>query len=130
MPPDHDGTPPARATDFTGAPPGKSVQHGEALLIAVGALCLVPWKLVYPPLDRFHIELGLGAGIAFALLNLVHPGPRAKQLSRTLIQVCVVLLGFRMDLHALWAAGSRGLLFAVATIVATFALGWLLGRLL
>jgi uncharacterized integral membrane protein (TIGR00698 family) len=100
------------------------------ILYVVGVLCLVPWKYVVPALDRFHIEFGLAAGIILALAGLVHPGAGAKRFSRTLIQVCVVLLGFRMDLRALVKAGSTGLAFAITTIVVTFALGALLGRAL
>lgn len=106
----------------------RSVQLGTLLLLAGGAFCLIPWSLVYPPLARFHIEIGLGLGIFLALTGAAHAGPGAKKLSKYLIQVCVVLLGFRMDLHRVLAAGASGMLFAVGTIAGTFLLGALLGR--
>ena len=57
MPPD------PRATDLSGSEERSvSPDRSSLLLIAVGALCLIPWKLVYPPLDRFHIELVVSAG--------------------------------------------------------------------
>jgi uncharacterized integral membrane protein (TIGR00698 family) len=100
------------------------------VLVLAGAFCVIPWSRVWPPLDRFQIEIGLGLGIALALAGLVHAGPAAKKVSRYLIQACVVLLGFRMDLHQVVRAGAEGLVFAAATIVGTFALGALLGRVL
>lgn len=51
----------------------------------------------------------------------------SKRASRLLIQVCVVLLGLRIDLNLLLEAARDGLLFAAGTIVTTFALGLLLG---
>lgn len=102
----------------------------SVLLLVGGAFCIVPWSRVWPPLDRFQIEIGLGLGIVLALAGLVHAGPGAKKLSKYLIQVCVVLLGFRMDLNQVVRAGAEGLVFAAATIVGTFVLGALLGRVL
>jgi len=98
------------------------------LLLAGAAFCLTPWSKVYKPLDHFHIEIGLGLGILLALLNLAHAGPTAKTVSKYCIQASVVLLGFRMDLHKVIAAGSSGMLFAVGTIGGTFLLGAVLGR--
>src|SRR4051812_24325893 len=100
------------------------------LITGFGLLLAVPWSLRWPALARYHIEAGLAIGLALALTNLAHTGALGKRLSRTLIQLCVVLLGFRMDLHEVARAGLRGLAFAAATIFFTFALGAALARLL
>lgn len=100
------------------------------LLVAAAGVCAFPWPLIDKRLAQYQIEFGLGLGIVLALMGLVHAGPMAKKVSKYAIQVCVVLLGLRMDLHKVLQAGSSGLLFAVGTIAGTFLLGWLLGRML
>jgi uncharacterized integral membrane protein (TIGR00698 family) len=121
--------PPPTATH---APAPAAWRRGLSLWLigGFGALLAIPWSLISPPLARYHIEAGLALGIALALSNLAHTGALGKRLSRTLIQLCVVLLGFRMDLHEVARAGLRGLAFAGATILFTFALGAALARLL
>ncbi len=85
------------------------------------AVCLVP---ITPP----WVALCLGIAIALALGN---PFPKeSKNVSKILLQVCVVLLGFSMDLHTVLKAGSQGILFALASIIGVFLLGWLLQRAL
>jgi uncharacterized integral membrane protein (TIGR00698 family) len=73
-------------------------------------------------------EIGLAAGVILAMLGLVSTGPVAERASRLLIQACVVLLGLRMDLRVIAESGLPGLAFAAATIVATLAAGYVLGR--
>lgn len=100
------------------APPTWPVQ----LLFAVLALlCLTPWAS--PP-------LALGAGMALAL-TLGNPFPKiGKQAAPKLLQGCVVLLGFGMNLAVVLKAGASGAAFAAVSIGVTFALGyWLRGRL-
>ncbi|MCC6649668.1 MAG: putative sulfate exporter family transporter [Candidatus Eisenbacteria bacterium] len=54
----------------------------------------------------------------------------ARRTSKWLLQGAVVLLGFGLDLRQVLAAGAQGMLFAVVSIVAVFALGeWLRRRL-
>lgn len=89
-------------------------------LIALAA-CAGPWAS--PP-------IALGVGIALALAGLVAFQDRAKQVSRWLIQACVVLLGLRMDLGTLGREAVQGFVFAAATVVGVFVLGMALGRLL
>jgi uncharacterized integral membrane protein (TIGR00698 family) len=74
--------------------------------------------------------LALAIGIAVALSGLSCFGAESKKVSRYLIQACVVLLGFRVDLHQLWAEASRGFVFAAATIVGAFVLGFALMKVL
>ena len=92
------------------------------VVFAVGfGLCLLPWT---PP----WAALLLGVTIALSLGN---PFPKeSKNISKVLLQVCVVLLGFSMDLKTVLKAGSEGILFALASISCVFLLGWLLQRAL
>ena len=93
----------------------------QTLFFGAAAFCLTPWAS--PP-----IALTLGA-----VLALTHENPFAnlgKALSGRLLQVCVVFLGFGMDLPVVLKAGANGAGFAALTIAATLALGWWLGKIL
>lgn len=84
-------------------------------------VCLTPW--VSPPIALF-----LGLVLAFTIGN-----PYPKETSKTtkiLLQVSVVLLGFGMNLAQVVKAGKSGVLFTIATIFGTLALGFLVGKLL
>ncbi len=74
--------------------------------------------------------MALALGIVLALLGLTAFDAQAKKLSRLLIQICIVMLGLRLDLPTLRHAAVSGLVFAAATIVSTMALGLLVGKLL
>ncbi|HLM01614.1 MAG TPA: putative sulfate exporter family transporter [Pyrinomonadaceae bacterium] len=83
--------------------------------------CLTPY--VSPP-----IALALGLILAFTIGN---PYPAATgKTTKILLQISVVLLGFGMNLEAIVKAGKDGVLFSLATIFGTLALGRLLGRFL
>lgn len=84
-------------------------------------LCLTPWA---------SPALALGLGVMMAVAGLTAWPGESKKLSRLLIQVCVVLLGFRMDFAQLIGTAKDGLLFAAGTIVGTMALGYVVGRAL
>jgi uncharacterized integral membrane protein (TIGR00698 family) len=74
--------------------------------------------------------LALLAGTVFALAFGVPFAPAGSQFAKRLLQLCVVLLGFSMNLPEVLRAGLDGSLFAAATIGATLLLGyWLGGRL-
>jgi uncharacterized integral membrane protein (TIGR00698 family) len=91
------------------------------IAFAILALALVAWGS--PP-------LALVAGMIFALFFGAPFPSHGPRLSKTLLQVCVVLLGFSMNLPVVLRAGLNGSLFAVATIGTTLLLGfWLGGRL-
>ncbi|MBW4541768.1 MAG: putative sulfate exporter family transporter [Myxacorys chilensis ATA2-1-KO14] len=65
----------------------------------------------------------LTLGILFAL-TLKNPFPiTSKFVAKYLLQICVVLLGFTMNLAIVWQVGSQGALFAAGSIGATFWLG-------
>lgn len=90
-------------------------------IYAAGILfCLTPWS---------SPGLALALGLAFAL-TLDNPyRDRGGRQVRWLLQACVVLLGFGVDLPAVWRIGSQGALFAALTLFATFTLGYWLSRL-
>ncbi len=93
----------------------------QVLFLCAAAFCLTPWAS--PP-----VALTLGA-----ILALTHENPFArlgKALSGHLLQICVVLLGFGMDLPVVLKAGANGAGFAALTIAATLILGWWLGKAL
>jgi uncharacterized integral membrane protein (TIGR00698 family) len=70
----------------------------------------------------------LVAGILFALL-IGHPFAHWNHhVTKWLLQICVVLLGFGMNLPVVLRLGLNGSLFAAATIGATLLLGWWVGR--
>ena len=108
------GTQPISARSF---PPDAR----RTLFLGAGVLCLTP--LLSPPL-----ALALGAGLALTQGN---PFARlSRAISGRLLQGCVVLLGFGMDLPVVLRAGADGAGFAAATIAATLGLAWWLGRVL
>jgi uncharacterized integral membrane protein (TIGR00698 family) len=87
-------------------------------LVAAGA-GLILWAS--PP-------AALVAGILFAVL-VGHPFAHWNhKATKWLLQTCVVLLGFGMNLPAVLRLGLHGSLFAAATIGATLLLGWWVGR--
>jgi uncharacterized integral membrane protein (TIGR00698 family) len=70
--------------------------------------------------------LALGVMLALAFRRPLFA--RARAFSKYLLQGCVVLLGFGMDLPTVLRAGASGMLFAAATISTTLLVGSALGR--
>jgi uncharacterized integral membrane protein (TIGR00698 family) len=86
-------------------------------------LCLI---FVVSPLASPPIALAIG--LAFGLL-FSHPFARqAKSVSKTLLQICVVGLGFGMNLQQVLRAGRTGFIYTALGIAATMAAGIALGR--
>lgn len=93
----------------------------KIVFIFLIVLCLAPF--VSPP-----IALVLGLITAFTFGN---PYPeQTKKKTKFLLQASVILLGFGMNLEKVVEAGRSGILFTVATIFGTLALGFLIGKLL
>jgi uncharacterized integral membrane protein (TIGR00698 family) len=93
----------------------------KVLFFALIIFCLTPWGS--PP-----IALALGLALAFTVGT---PFPEASgKLTKYLLQASVVLLGFGMDLSAVYEAGRSGILFTIATIFGTLILGYFVGKLL
>jgi uncharacterized integral membrane protein (TIGR00698 family) len=110
------------AMDNAALKPDVTTPPWRQLIFALLALfCLSPWAS--PPL-----ALGLGMALALTLGN---PFPAlSKKLAHWLLQGCVVLLGFSMNLSVVLKTGISGAAFAAGSITLTFALGyWLKGRL-
>ena len=79
--------------------------------------------LISPP-------VALACGIIFGF-TFVHPfNVESKQLSKFLLQVSVVGLGFGMNLHEVIKVGRSGFVYTAASISFALLLGWLLGRTL
>jgi uncharacterized integral membrane protein (TIGR00698 family) len=85
-------------------------------------LILAASGFVSPP---FALLLGIAFGFSFA-----HPcAVESRGLSRLLLQVAVVALGFGMNLGQVVRAGRAGFLYTAISISAAILGGWLLGRL-
>lgn len=91
----------------------------RAVFIVAAVACLIPFV---PP------WAALIGGTVIAL-TLGNPFPKeSKTVSKALLQICVVLLGFSMDLNTVLKAGTEGILFALVSISGVFLLGWGLQR--
>lgn len=98
------------------AEPARVVKIAALIAVAVG---LVLWS---------SAPIALAAGILFALA-IGHPFAHWNhKITKWLLQICVVLLGFGMNLPVVLRLGLKGSLFAAITIGATLALGFWLGR--
>ncbi len=90
-----------------------------ATFVALVLFCLTPW--CSPP-------LALALGLVLAL-TIGHPF-RTSKITKLLLQISVVGLGFGMNLQKVIEAGRTGILFTIATIVGTLTLGYFIGRAL
>jgi uncharacterized integral membrane protein (TIGR00698 family) len=89
------------------------------LFLLLAAACLLPF--MSPP-------IALGIGIVFAIF-VGNPYPKqTSKIQKILLQTCVVLFGFGMDLDAVIRAGETGFVFTVATIAGTLVLGYIVGK--
>ena len=93
----------------------------KALFVLLVLICLSP--IGSPPL-----ALALGLLMALAVGN-PFPNVTGKP-TKYLLQASVVLLGFGMNLGAVYKAGRDGIVFTVATIFGTLALGYVVGKAL
>lgn len=72
--------------------------------------------------------VALALGFAFALLLGKAFPTFNKTMSKKLLQYSVIGLGFGMNVNKALASGSQGMLFTIASVFGTLALGWLFGR--
>lgn len=72
--------------------------------------------------------LALFLGIVFALFLKSPFSHISKKISKYLLQVAVVGLGFGINLHESLAVGKEGIVFTVISVVGVMVLGCLLGR--
>lgn len=111
----------ARSENARPRPAPAAAPGHRARVAALGAAALGLMLWASPP-------TALVAGILFALL-IGHPWAHWNhKVTKWLLQVCVVLLGFGMNLPVVLRLGLNGSLFAAATISVTLALGWWVGR--
>ncbi|MDL2222825.1 putative sulfate exporter family transporter [Bacteroidales bacterium OttesenSCG-928-M11] len=76
----------------------------------------------------FSPAIALFFGIVFALL-LKNPYPKlSKKISKYLLQVAVVGLGFGMNLHESLKAGGEGMLFTIISVTGVMIIGYFIGR--
>ncbi|MDL2305150.1 putative sulfate exporter family transporter [Bacteroides sp. OttesenSCG-928-D19] len=72
--------------------------------------------------------IALFAGIVFAL-SVKNPYPKySKKISKYLLQVAVVGLGFGMNLHKSLQAGREGMLFTIVSVTGVMIIGYFIGR--
>ncbi len=72
--------------------------------------------------------IALFAGIVLAL-TIGNPFPVfSKKVSKYLLQVAVVGLGFGMNLHESLAAGKEGIMFTIVSVTGVMVIGYLIGR--
>lgn len=91
----------------------------KALFIVVAVLCLFPF--VQPPL-----ALLAGFVLSFTIGNPFKK--ESSKLTKILLQVSVVGLGFGMNIHEAFEVGKTGLLFTASSIVLTLIVGLALGH--
>jgi uncharacterized integral membrane protein (TIGR00698 family) len=92
----------------------------ETLFLLIAAACLTGY--ISPP-----IALAIGIVLALAVGN---PFTKSGRIAKLLLQFCVVMLGFTMNLPTVLKAGASGAIFAACTISTTLLFGWLIGKLL
>jgi uncharacterized integral membrane protein (TIGR00698 family) len=86
-------------------------------------IILAATGLLSPPLALF-------AGIVYAL-SFAHPYQAdARRLSKLLLQISVVGLGFGMDLHQVLRVGRSGFVYTACGICFAMLLGWVMGEYL
>ena len=72
--------------------------------------------------------VGLLAGIVFAIV-FGNPLPKmSKKISKNLLQISVVGLGFGMNIHEALQSGKDGMLFTIVSVSLVMILGWFLGK--
>lgn len=71
--------------------------------------------------------IALFVGMVFALLLKNPYSKQSKKLSKYLLQVAVVGLGFGMNLHESLKAGADGMLFTIVSVTGVMLIGYLLG---
>lgn len=93
----------------------------QVLFFIMVIVCLVGW--ISPP-------LALLSGFLFAEI-IGHPFLQLNsKATAQLLKICVVCLGFGINLTTAIQAGKDGFIFTVATIILTFVLGYLFARML
>lgn len=106
---------------MTDAQPSSFFTWQNVVFILLILFCLLPF--ISPPIA---LALGLAAAL---ILGPSFPDHRGK-ITRILLQVSVVGLGFGMNFSQVLEAGKDGILFTIVTIFGTLILGYFLGKIL
>lgn len=103
--------------------PSRTLMNLAAKVVFVAALLVSFSGWISPP-------IALTIGILFGL-GVAHPFPAAtRSAARILLQVCVVALGFGMNLHEVVKAGRSGFVYTAAGIAFAMIAGLTLGKVL
>jgi uncharacterized integral membrane protein (TIGR00698 family) len=111
------GTAGLETSDRHGA--GNGRKNAQRICLAAIGIGLVIWGT--PPVALF-------AGIVTALTIGLPPGAWASKFSKHLLQICVVFLGFSMDLPTVLRAGWNGAAFSAVSIGGCLFAGYWIGR--
>lgn len=76
----------------------------------------------------FSPAVALFSGIVFALVLKNPYSGLSKKVSKYLLQVAVVGLGFGMNLHESLKAGGEGMLFTIVSVTGVMIIGYFIGR--
>lgn len=91
----------------------------KILFVALFLFCLTPYA---------DAPIALVLGILLALLVGNPFQSWSSKISKILLKVAIVGLGFGMNFYAVVASGKEGFLFTIVTIIFTLLLGWALGK--
>ena len=99
----------------------KSITTRELIFLLAFVLCLSPF--ITPPIALL-MGLIIAQFIGHPYLHLNHKA------THILLQISVVGLGFGMNVTSAMKAGKEGILFTIASIIATLVIGYVLGKVL
>ena len=98
-----------------------SLTARKGIFIVASVLCLFPF--MSPPMALF-------LGLVLAQL-LAHPFPKVSQkVTKQLLKISVIGLGFGMNVFSAMRAGKEGIIFTIVSITSVLLLGYLLGKIL
>jgi uncharacterized integral membrane protein (TIGR00698 family) len=96
-------------------------KYVKAAFVALALACLLPWV---------STGMALATGIVFSLI-VGNPWPeQTAKISKNLLQISVVGLGFGMNIVEVWNVGRTSILFTACGIAFTLGCGLLLGHFL
>lgn len=108
----------------------KTNEIAYIVLVAILAVALV--LNMIPGLEAYgswvSSPIALVTGVVFALIFGKTYSSFNKMMSKKLLQYSVIGLGFGMHLMKALESGSEGMLFTIASVFGTLAIGWLIGR--
>lgn len=92
-------------------------------------LMFIPFKLIFG-VNVITAPIALFIGLIFALIFGIPYPTFNKKLSKYLLQVSVVGLGFGMNLEKSLQSGAEGMIFTVASVILVMVCGVLLGQIM